>query len=130
MLDSEGNVKVIDFGLSGIKTHHDIVKEGYGTLLYLPPEIVKGEMYSNKVDIWTLGVVCYYLLYSHHIFNSCSVDEIMAKILYLKITVDDRVNRKNIKAKKINEIILDCLTRDVDTRPDINMISKLFAINN
>ena len=130
MLDSEGNVKVIDFGLSGIKTHHDIVKEGYGTLLYLPPEIVKGEMYSNKVDIWTLGVVCYYLLYSHHIFNSCSVDEIMAKILYLKITVDDRVNRKNIKAKKINEIILACLTRDVDTRPDINMISKLFAINN
>lgn len=30
-----------------------------GTLDYVPPEIVKGDYYDEKVDIWSLGVLCY-----------------------------------------------------------------------
>jgi aurora kinase B len=32
-----------------------------GTLDYVPPEIVTGEFYDEKADIWCLGVLCYEL---------------------------------------------------------------------
>jgi aurora kinase B len=30
-----------------------------GTLDYVPPEIVTGEFYDEKADVWCLGVLCY-----------------------------------------------------------------------
>lgn len=32
-----------------------------GTPVYMAPEIWKGIEYNNKVDIWSIGVVMYYL---------------------------------------------------------------------
>lgn len=32
-----------------------------GTLDYVPPEIVEGDLYDERVDIWSLGVLCYEL---------------------------------------------------------------------
>lgn len=32
-----------------------------GTLDYVPPEIVTGEFYDEKADVWCLGVLCYEL---------------------------------------------------------------------
>ncbi len=103
MLDKAKNVKIIDFGLAGIKTHHDAINDVYGTLPYLSPEIVKGEMYSDKVDVWALGILCYKLLYAKFVFQGDSVDELMAKILYGKIELNKEIETKNEKAKLINE---------------------------
>jgi serine/threonine protein kinase len=33
-----------------------------GTLDYLPPEMVHGGVHNSKVDLWSLGVLCYELL--------------------------------------------------------------------
>jgi len=30
-----------------------------GTPLYMAPELVKHEKYSEKVDVWSLGVITY-----------------------------------------------------------------------
>lgn len=32
-----------------------------GTLDYVPPEIVTGDFYDEKADVWCLGVLCYEL---------------------------------------------------------------------
>ncbi len=32
-----------------------------GTLDYVPPEIVTGEFYDERADVWSLGVLCYEL---------------------------------------------------------------------
>ena len=34
-----------------------------GTLDYLPPEMVEQKEYNHKVDNWTVGVLCYELLF-------------------------------------------------------------------
>lgn len=33
-----------------------------GTLDYLPPEMIEGREHSDKVDLWSLGVLCYEFL--------------------------------------------------------------------
>lgn len=128
MLDSNKNVKIIDFGLAGIKTHHDAINDVYGTLPYLSPEIVKGEMYSDKVDVWALGILCYKLLYAKFVFQGDSVDELMAKILYGKIELNKEIETKNEKAKLINEIIMSCLKREAAKRPDIVKLSTMIGM--
>jgi serine/threonine protein kinase len=34
-----------------------------GTLDYVPPEIVKGDFYDERVDIWSLGILIYELTF-------------------------------------------------------------------
>jgi len=33
-----------------------------GTLDYLPPEMIEGHSHDEKVDLWSLGVLCYEFL--------------------------------------------------------------------
>jgi aurora kinase A len=33
-----------------------------GTLDYLPPEMIEGQTHNEKVDLWSLGVLCYEFL--------------------------------------------------------------------
>ena len=35
-----------------------------GTVPYLAPEIINGNDYTNKVDVWSLGVILYYMIYN------------------------------------------------------------------
>lgn len=43
-----------------------------GTLDYLPPEMIEGRTYNEKVDLWCIGVLCYELLVGSPPFESTS----------------------------------------------------------
>ena len=64
-------------------------------------------------------------MYLKFIFDGKNVDEIVDKIVNSKIELDNI--GKSEKEKKINEVIMKCLNRDVDNRPDIETISVLFC---
>jgi len=63
MLDSQGYVKLVDFGLAkkldpkGGRTFSLV-----GTLYYLAPEVIRGNGYGTTVDIWSLGVMLFELV--------------------------------------------------------------------
>lgn len=59
LIDAEGHIKLADFGLGRIMNvpvrayTHEVI-----TLWYRAPEILLGtKMYSNGVDIWSLGCI-------------------------------------------------------------------------
>jgi len=58
LLDSNGNLKLADFGWS-VHTPLHMRTTVCGTLDYLPPEMVKGQQHDEKVDNWSLGVLTY-----------------------------------------------------------------------
>ena len=64
----EGILKLADFGISKIISD-EMLTTHCGTPIYMAPEIFAGSDYDNKVDIWSIGVVMYYLLSGMHPFN-------------------------------------------------------------
>ena len=62
-LNNKNEIKIGDFGiarkLDAYKKY--TLTKGIGTLYYSSPEILKGNNYDNKVDIWSLGCIIYEL---------------------------------------------------------------------
>lgn len=52
-----------------------------GTLDYLPPEMIEGRTYDEKVDLWCIGVLCYELLVGNPPFESSTHNETYKRIL-------------------------------------------------
>lgn len=73
-------IKITDFGLSKtIETEGnddiELTSQGAGTYWYLPPETFKegpggAPRISSKVDVWSVGVICYQCIYGKRV--SCS----------------------------------------------------------
>lgn len=59
MIGSDGEIKLIDFGLSKQQTASQKLKTIAGTPYYMAPEILENQNYDSKIDIWSLGVMLY-----------------------------------------------------------------------
>jgi len=83
-------VKVTDFGLSkiveddgmggGDPTSLELTSQGAGTYWYLPPECFQmgsAVRISNKVDVWSMGVILFQTLYGRRPFGEGQTQEQM-----------------------------------------------------
>ena len=56
-------LKIADFGISKFQNHeqstHHTTRQG--TKKFQAPEVIQGEKYSVAVDVWSLGMVLFYL---------------------------------------------------------------------
>ncbi|CAO2627091.1 Zinc finger protein 264 [Lemmus lemmus] len=80
LLGLRGEVKIADFGWS---VHTPSLRRDTmcGTLDYLPPEMIEGRTYDEKVDLWCIGVLCYELLVGNPPFESSTHNETYKRIL-------------------------------------------------
>ena len=73
MLASNGNVKLIDFGISIFHRPGEQHNQRAGSPAYMAPEIIKGN-YGKECDIWSLGVLLYKILTKKLPFNGINGD--------------------------------------------------------
>ena len=63
LIDSEGYIRLTDFGLSKIGMKEDgRTKTFCGTLEYMAPEMIKNDNYDSSVDWFAFGLVLYEML--------------------------------------------------------------------
>ncbi|CDY68163.1 BnaUnng02750D [Brassica napus] len=128
LFDEFGVAKVTDFGLSKIVEDNagtqgmELTSQGAGTYWYLPPEcfeLSRTPMISSKVDVWSVGVLFYQMLFRKRPFGHDQSQE--------RILREDTI----IKAKKVEfpakpsisneakDLIRRCLTYNQGDRPDV-----------
>ncbi|XP_048879116.1 aurora kinase A [Brienomyrus brachyistius] len=79
LLGANGEIKIADFGWS-VHTPSSRRSTLCGTLDYLPPEMIEGRTHDEKVDLWSLGVLCYEFLVGKPAFETKSHEETYRKI--------------------------------------------------
>ena len=64
MVTKDGVVKIVDFGLAKLTGAVELTKTGMtlGTLVYMSPEQIHGDVVDHRTDIWSWGVVVYEML--------------------------------------------------------------------
>ncbi len=76
----KAEIKLIDFGLSKVYGDNTELTEGVGTIYTMAPEVLKGA-YSEKADVWSVGVIAYMLLSSQMPFYGRKRRHIVEQIL-------------------------------------------------
>ena len=90
----EGRVKVLDFGLAvrsspaqldavtrALTSTEGVAEPIAGTLVYMPPEVLRGEPADARSDIWAIGVILYEMLSGRLPFAGRTTAEICTEIL-------------------------------------------------
>lgn len=74
-------LKIADFGFAKIIDNEMLVETLCGTPLYMAPEILQKKPYTNKADLWSVGVMLYEVLCGSHPFSSIeSIFDLVHKI--------------------------------------------------
>ena len=63
MLDENGYIKIIDFGLAKSLEQNEVTSTVCGTPNYLAPEIIANQGGTKSVDWWAVGIMIYEMLF-------------------------------------------------------------------
>jgi serine/threonine protein kinase len=77
------DIKLGDFGFARqiMRDEFHILKSSVGTPIYMAPEVMGGQSYDFKADIWSLGVTMYELITGSFPFLGSSKNEIYQRII-------------------------------------------------
>ena len=101
-------IKLSDYGSSKFINQLNTNSNSYsitGTLFTMAPEVLKGENYNFKSDIWSLGIIIYFMLNKEYPYNGKNEMLLFNDInsgKKLKLSNDDKLNDLIIKMLKIN----------------------------
>ena len=124
LMRQDGYVKVLDFGLArhlkdetGFEAHPPA-----GTLRYMSPEQLRGELATPASDVFSLGVVLYELAAGHHPFAGGSAMDVVRTMLHAK-SPPPRLNRKF--PEELNALILAMLSNSAAARPAMAEVARV-----
>lgn len=115
LLTQSYKAKISDFGISCLQLNSN---ENYkmtgetGTYRYMAPEVLKHENYSCKVDIWSFGMILYYMFVDVP-YRGLTVEYIINDIATNKLNLNDRYLSSSLKL-----VFTNCVKYDPKLRWD------------
>jgi len=126
ILFNEGKVKIVDFGFAKIVSA--VVKEVrmkqtfLGTPLYSAPQILDGEAYSFKCDIWSVGCLVFEAIFGNTPWTGRNEVELSSRIKNQKLAFPSAVSEEG------QDLLKSMLQVAEEKRTDWNAIVKHPAI--
>eukprot|EP00929_Paragymnodinium_shiwhaense_P085707 TRINITY_DN4612_c0_g1_i1.p1 TRINITY_DN4612_c0_g1~~TRINITY_DN4612_c0_g1_i1.p1 ORF type:complete len:931 (+),score=189.66 TRINITY_DN4612_c0_g1_i1:75-2867(+) len=119
-LDADGRIKIGDFGLAA-QLEHDSQKQRTicGTPNYIAPEILDNRHgHSFEVDVWSLGVIIYTMLFGRPPFETQDVKTTYKRIRYNQYSFPPDIN----VSEQAKDLIGNVLRTDPRARPSLDEI--------
>eukprot|EP00756_Hemistasia_phaeocysticola_P025547 Hpha_TRINITY_DN16011_c5_g10::TRINITY_DN16011_c5_g10_i1::g.119672::m.119672/K08857/NEK1_4_5; NIMA (never in mitosis gene a)-related kinase 1/4/5 len=115
-----GVVKLGDFGLATCLRHTwQVAQTLCGTPNYFSPELVRGQPYANKSDIWSLGCILYELLARSFAFSANTIPDLMRKICD-----ENPAPLPHCYSQQIAYLLKKMLAKESGIRPNIDAILR------
>ena len=100
-------VKLIDFGCATYFTSgQQKMSEQYGSIFYIDPEVLLCS-YSEKCDLWSIGIIAYACLFGSFPFDHAEEDQIARMILTQRVKFS--VEQKELCSKRSRKFIRSML---------------------
>lgn len=81
MIDKNMNIRLIDFGFS--RSIDNLMMTPCGSTQYAAPEILQRQPYTKAVDIWSMGIILYAIVFGFLPFDSDNMNAMVNLILHL-----------------------------------------------
>jgi calcium-dependent protein kinase len=108
------NIKVIDFGESLFATVKKMVQQkNVGSLYYMAPEMMISE-HNEKCDLWSIGVIAYFLLSGDMAFFGDTAEELKSCVILGEYDYDSDLWDEI--SKDARDFIDALLTKDINKR--------------
>ena len=85
-------IKIVDFGFSKILENDSKTDTMLGSPLNMAPEILNGEQYDNKADIWSIGTVFYEFLFGKPPFIATNIIDLIKNIKNQTLEIPKKYN--------------------------------------
>lgn len=125
MVTRDLHIKIADFGLAKARGTQSsgVMNTFVGTIFYTCPEIVQSKPYSDKADIWSLGVVMYELISLKQPFAGENPLAIANKIVeedYVRLSPE-------LASPLLLQVIKRCMTGNPEERPDASSLCQMIG---
>ena len=118
LINKEGYLKIIDFGISKKFEKGKNTKTICGTVEYMAPEITKKKGYGMAVDWWAVGIIIYQLAFGANPFNlsrkKLSPEEFKKNTETLDVVFPD--HKEHEYTESLKTLISKLLIKEPDNR--------------
>ena len=121
LVNSKGEIKIADFGVSAIVEGSWAQKKTMiGTYIYMAPERIDFDSYTINSDIWSLGIIvmeCLLGYYPYIIYNNNNLPNSYWIVHELIENNPIPTLDSNVYSKELIDFIKQCLIKDNNKRP-------------
>lgn len=122
--DANGNLKIYDFGLCTCVKSRSSNSETYeltgntGSLRYMAPEVAQKKPYSEKVDVYSFGIMLWQMARDRVPFKGMNRDEFHKRV----VMGTDRPKLDKAWPKGFSDLLTKCWHKDHELRPSFKEI--------
>jgi serine/threonine protein kinase len=116
MIDVDGGVKVLDFGVAKASARIQITRDGQmkGKLSYMSPEQLQGMPVDRRADVFACGVVLWEALTRRRLFVGEDASEVLRKILRDEVPPPSQWMPG--LSLEVDQVVLRALSKDPEQR--------------